>query len=184
MISNSQTPDAIQLVFIDDRLRATDATILERAVQLGPQSQTRAHVNCPHAVNIAARGIRSDSARSSQSPGCQTSRTTRAPPHRMKRTFPRANCTYLTMSHGSLWRFGSLRNCQFSSYVGSGYCVPGPASEFGPWLVKPPERPTRREQSCRQRDNISVLLHERLKRGNAAQVSRSTLESKIRGAEN
>src|SRR4029077_15350630 len=35
----------IQLVFIDDRLRATDATILERAVQLGPQSQTRAHVN-------------------------------------------------------------------------------------------------------------------------------------------
>jgi hypothetical protein len=59
-------------------------------------------------------------------------------------------------------------------------CAPGPASEFGPRLVKPPERPTRREQSCRQRDNISVLLHERLRRGHAAQVSRSALESMIR----
>src|SRR6266436_3635255 len=58
--------------------------------------------------------------------------------------------------------------------------VPGPASQFEPWPVNPPERPTRREQSCRQRDNISVLLHERLRRGDAAQVSRSTLESKIR----
>ena len=59
-------------------------------------------------------------------------------------------------------------------------CAPGPASEFGPRLVKPPERPTRREQSCRQRDNISVLLHEGLRRGHAAQVARSTFESKIR----
>src|SRR5258708_2335710 len=38
---------------------------------------------------------------------------------------PPAKCTYLTMSHGSLWRFGSLRNCQFSSYVGSGYLRAG-----------------------------------------------------------
>src|SRR5258707_2414595 len=35
----------IQLVFLGDGLRAADATVLERAVQLGPQSQTRAQVN-------------------------------------------------------------------------------------------------------------------------------------------
>src|SRR5882762_10985176 len=46
---------------------------------------------------------------------------------------PRANCAYLTMSHESLWRFGSLRNCQFSSYVGSGYLRAG--SGVGVWAV-------------------------------------------------
>src|SRR5467141_2903358 len=52
-------------------------------------------------------------------------------------------------------------------------CAPGPAPEFAPWLVKPPERPTRREQSCGQRDNISVLLHERLRRGHAIRLPKS-----------
>jgi hypothetical protein len=59
-------------------------------------------------------------------------------------------------------------------------CVPGPASGFGRRPGKPPERPTRQEQSCRQCDNISVLLHEGLRCGHAAQVARSTFESKIR----
>jgi hypothetical protein len=58
--------------------------------------------------------------------------------------------------------------------------VPGPASEFGPWPVKPPERPMRREQSCRQRDNISVLFHERLRRGDAIRLPHSMLEPKTR----
>src|SRR5437879_6368052 len=58
--------------------------------------------------------------------------------------------------------------------------VPGPASQFVPWPVKPPERPTRREQSCRQRDNISVLLHERLRRGDAIRLPHAMLKSKIR----
>src|SRR4029077_18123970 len=52
-------------------------------------------------------------------------------------------------------------------------CVPGPASQFGPWPVKPPERPTRREQRCRQRDNISALLHEPLSRGHAIRLPKS-----------
>lgn len=59
-------------------------------------------------------------------------------------------------------------------------CAPGPASEFGPRLLKQPEQPTRREQKCRQRDNISVSLHEQLRRGHGAQISCSALESKIR----
>ena len=59
-------------------------------------------------------------------------------------------------------------------------CVPGPASGFGRRPVKLPERPTRREQSCRRCDNISVLLHEGLRCGHAAQVARSGFESKIR----
>src|SRR5258706_10843190 len=48
VVERSRTPQAlmqIQLVFFGDGLRATDATVLERAVQLGPQSQTRAQVN-------------------------------------------------------------------------------------------------------------------------------------------
>src|SRR6266404_2563770 len=46
---------------------------------------------------------------------------------------PPAKCTYLRMSHGSLWRFASLRNCRFSSYVGSGYLRAG--SGVGVWAV-------------------------------------------------
>src|ERR1700757_5257225 len=46
---------------------------------------------------------------------------------------PSANCTYLTTSHGSVRRVGSLRNCQFSSYVGSGYLRDG--SGVGVWAV-------------------------------------------------
>src|ERR1700746_3551531 len=52
-------------------------------------------------------------------------------------------------------------------------CAPGPASEFGPWPAKLPERPTRREQSCRQRDNISALLHEQLRRFDAIPLPQS-----------
>src|SRR5260370_41271452 len=80
---------------------------------------------------------------------------------------PRANCTYLTMSHGSLWRFGSLRNCQFSSYVGSGYLRSG--SRVGVWAVAGEAVRTADVTSTQmQRENISALLHERLRRGQAA----------------
>src|SRR5438445_11654400 len=93
---------------------------------------------------------------------------------------PRANCTYLTMSHGSLWRFGSLRNCQFSSYVGSGYLRAG--SGVGVWAVA--DEAARTADATRtkvqQRDNNSVLLHERLRRGDATWLPHSMLESRIR----
>ncbi len=46
---------------------------------------------------------------------------------------PSANGRYLTISQGSVWRFGSLRNCQLSSYVGSGYLCAG--SGVGVWAV-------------------------------------------------
>src|SRR4029077_11135249 len=52
-------------------------------------------------------------------------------------------------------------------------CAPGPASEFGPWTSKAPKPTQRREQSCRQRDNISVLLHEQLRRFDAIPLPQS-----------
>src|SRR5690242_13540723 len=54
-----------------------------------------------------------------------------SPPNETK--IPPVNFTYLTMSHGSLWRLGSLRNCQSSSYVGSGYLRAG--SGVGDWAL-------------------------------------------------
>src|SRR6266403_352629 len=93
---------------------------------------------------------------------------------------PSANCRYLTMSQGSVRRFGSLRNCQFSSYVGSGYLRAGPG--VGVWAVAGEAARTAdaTRTKVQQRENIPVLLHERLIRGHAAGVPRSTLESKIR----
>src|SRR5216683_1377069 len=80
---------------------------------------------------------------------------------------PRANCTYLTMSHRSLWRFGSLRNCQFSSYVGSGYLRAG--SGVGVWaMAGEAARTADVTRTKMQRENISALLHERLRRDHAA----------------
>src|SRR5258708_16346561 len=71
------------------------------------------------------------------------------------------------MSHGSAWRFGSLRNCQFSSYVGSGYLRAG--SGAGVWAVAgEAARTADVTRTKMQRENISVLLHERLGRGHAA----------------
>src|SRR5258706_9372219 len=71
------------------------------------------------------------------------------------------------MSHGSTWRFGSLRNCQFSSYVGRGYLRAG--SDVGVWAVAgEAARTADVTRTKMQRENISVLLHERLRRGHAA----------------
>src|SRR5580704_12919331 len=72
---------------------------------------------------------------------------------------PSANRTYLTMSHGSAWRFGSLRNCQFSSYVGSGYLRS--ASGVGVWAIADEASTAAVTRTKVQRENISVLFHER-----------------------
>src|ERR1700730_3073281 len=92
---------------------------------------------------------------------------------------PSANCTYLTMSHGSLWRFGSLRNCQFSSYVGSGYLRAGPS--VGVWaMTGEAARAADATRTKAQRENIAVLLHERLRRGRAARVPLKIDKSRFR----
>src|SRR4029077_6594359 len=46
---------------------------------------------------------------------------------------PSPNRMYLTTSHRSVRSFGSLRNCQFSSYVGRGYLRAG--SGVGVWAM-------------------------------------------------
>src|SRR5260370_23463192 len=71
------------------------------------------------------------------------------------------------MSHGSVWRFGSLSNCQFSLYVGSGYLRAG--SGVGVWAVAgEAARTADVTRTKMKRENISALLHERLRRGHAA----------------
>src|SRR5258708_39348180 len=79
------------------------------------------------------------------------------------------------MSHGLAWRFGSLRNCQFSSYVGSGYLRAG--SDVGVWAVAgDAARKADATRTKMQRENISVLLHDAVTQlGNPC----STLESKF-----
>src|ERR1700756_358040 len=77
---------------------------------------------------------------------------------------PRANGRYLTMSHGSRWRFGSLRNCQFSSYVGSGYLRAGAGGE-GWAAAGEAARTADVTRTKMQRGNISALLHKRVRRG-------------------
>src|SRR6201998_1102138 len=77
------------------------------------------------------------------------------------------------MSHGSLWRFGSLRNCQFSSYVGSGYLRAGSGvrvwavvGDVGVWaLAGVAGRTADMTRTKIQSKNTSVLPHERLRRG-------------------
>src|SRR5580704_15420973 len=86
---------------------------------------------------------------------------------------PPAKCTYLTMSHGSLWRFGSLRNCQFSSYVGSGYLRAG--SGVGVWAIAGEAARTADATRTRvQRENISVLPHERLTRPRSSALAENS----------
>src|ERR1700722_13309927 len=84
---------------------------------------------------------------------------------------PSPNGRYLTMSHGSRWRFGSLRNCQVSSYPGSGYLRAG--SGVGVWAAAG-EAPRTADvtRTKMQRENISALLHERLRRGHAGRPLR------------
>src|ERR1700731_4094303 len=68
------------------------------------------------------------------------------------------------MSHESVRRLGSLRNCQFSSYVGSGYLRAG--SGVGVWaMAGEAVRTADATRTKVQRENISFLLHERLRRG-------------------
>src|SRR4029077_15637286 len=66
--------------------------------------------------------------------------------------------------HGAAGRFESLRNCQFSSYVGSGYLRSG--SGVGVWAVAGEAARTADVTRTKlQRQNIAVLPHERLGRG-------------------
>src|SRR4029077_20917750 len=81
---------------------------------------------------------------------------------------PSANRTYLTMSHGSARRFGSLRNCQFSSYFGSGYLSAGSCvrvwavvADVGVWaLAGVAGRTADMTRTKMQSKNTSVLPHE------------------------
>src|SRR5580693_3072134 len=84
---------------------------------------------------------------------------------------PPAKCTYLTISRGSLWRFGSLRNCQFSSYAGSGYVRVG--SGVGVWAVAVEAARTADATRTKvQRENISVLPPPTMTRGHAGRPLR------------
>src|SRR6266850_816097 len=70
---------------------------------------------------------------------------------------PSANGTYLTLSHGSARRLGSLRNRQSSSYVGNGYLRS--ASVGLVWAaVRETARTINTTRTRVPRDSISALV--------------------------